>query len=180
MKDFICPPKPKEPEPPDPLLAKGWSALEKRQNAVAVSLSDKSKNANIVRAIRLSTDYDIISKLAHGLASCWGRVTSLFVEASAKREPVGRKELKDLIAELRLVGIHPKAVDSLFQCFDKESFATDGANTSSCNLDELTFAVRSKLKPVSGSDGVWWGAVGERWRAAPACDGGADNGGRWG
>ena len=76
MKDAIHPP-PEEPEEVVEISPyKGWGALAKK--AAAISLSDRSKGASIVKGIKLSPDYDIISQLTTGLAANWGKLGALF------------------------------------------------------------------------------------------------------
>lgn len=136
MKDAICPPEEEEPEVVvNPY--KGWNALEKRQTAI--SLSDRSKGASIVKGIRLSPDYDIISQIATGLANNWGKLQWLFSQWDTDGSgTISRKELVRALGALGLEA-HKKAINALFDAMD-----SDGSGEVS--YDEFELAIRASLR----------------------------------
>ena len=121
----------------DPLLLKGWSAVEKR--AAAISLSDRSRGATVVKGVRLSPEFDIISQLAHGIASNWGKLVWLFESWDVDRDgTISRREIRRALAELGLEA-HPKAIDAFFDAMDAD-------RSGEVSFDEFQLAIRASLR----------------------------------
>lgn len=140
MKDAIDPPE--EEEAPQEVVNpyKGWNALEKKQ--VAISLSDRSKGASIVRNIRLSSDYDIISQIATGLATNWGKLQWLFSKWDTDASgTISRKELREALVELGLGNSQKNkiAIDALFGAMDTDK-------SGEVSYDEFEMAIRASLR----------------------------------
>jgi Ca2+-binding EF-hand superfamily protein len=137
MKDAICPPE-EETEPEVVMNPyKGWNAMAKRQTAI--SLSDRSKGASIVKGIRLSPDYDIISQVASGLAKNWGKLQWLFAQWDEDGSgTISRKELRRALEALGLES-HKRAINALFDAMD-----SDGSGEVS--YDEFELAIRASLR----------------------------------
>ena len=83
----------------DENLYRGWSAVAHRR--AAKSLSERTNNAAIVRGIRLSPDYDIISQLSRGLAANWARLGWIFNKWDVDNSgTISRSEIQHAMGEL--------------------------------------------------------------------------------
>jgi len=121
----------------DPLRKKGWSSIQKR--AAAISLSDRSNFASIVKNIKLSPDYDIISQLTAGLAANWAKLSTLFGHWDKNQSgTLSRKEMRRAVVEL---GLSPdsKAIDAMFDGMDVDK-------NGEVTLEEFTIAIRASLR----------------------------------
>jgi len=139
MKEAIDP-SPKQPdavEVIDPLASKGWSALAKR--AAAITLSDRSKQASIVKNIRLSPDYDIIAQLTSGIASNWAKLGWLFDKWDLDQShSLSRAEIRRALSDLGL-GSNPKAIDAFFDAMDADK-------SGEVSFEEFQLAIRAPLR----------------------------------
>lgn len=136
LKEAICSRR-KKVEVHDPMVDRGWNAVQKRE--AAKDLSARSKSAAIVNGIRLSPDFDLIEQIAAGLATHWGRLSDLFDALDADGGgTVSRREMRQALGQMGLAS-HPKAVDALFDGMD-----IDG--NGEVTFDELSIAIRASLR----------------------------------